>query len=264
MSKAPLTGYDNIDAVSGEADAEVFLYDASADGGDGELRCVSCNPSEERPTGDEWKIEPINGGWVAAFIPAWSSQLYASNVISNDGNRVFFNSFDALVARDQNKALDVYEWEAPNSGNCSEGGYAYVPAAGGCVNLISSGQSPQGSEFVDASATGADVFFKTYSSLVPQDPALVDIYDARIGGGFPTPPPTPPECAEEACLPAPAPEPSHPTPQSQSFVGPGNQATKPKPKKCPKGKHRVKRKGKYVCAKNKKAKKQSKSRRAGR
>jgi DNA-binding beta-propeller fold protein YncE len=265
MSRAPLTGYDNTDANSGEADSEVFLYDASAEGGDGDLLCISCNPSGARPNGQEWEIPPVNGGWAAAFIPGYTTQLYAPRVISEDGNRVFFNSFDALVARDQNKALDVYEWEAPGSGNCEEGGYAYVPSAGGCVNLISSGEDPQASEFLDASASGDDVFFKTYDSLVPQDPALVDIYDARVGGGFPNPPTPEKECEGEGCLPAPAPEPAHPTPQSQSFVGPGNQVAKPKPKpkKCPKGKHRVKRKGKSVCVKNKKAGKQNKSGRAG-
>ncbi len=49
MSTAPLTGYDNTDAVSGKADAEVFRYDAAS----GELACVSCNPTGQRPTSRE-------------------------------------------------------------------------------------------------------------------------------------------------------------------------------------------------------------------
>jgi hypothetical protein len=266
MSRASLTGYDNRDAVTDEPASEVFLYDATAEGGAGKLRCVSCNPSGARPVGQNWSIAGIVGGRTAAFIPAWATQLYASRVISDDGSRVFFNSFDALVARDTNNAQDVYEWEAPGTGNCTEGGYAYVAAAEGCVNLISTGSDEQASEFVDASASGNDVFFKTYSSLVPYDPANVDIYDARVDGGFPNPPPPPIEPEGEAGMAPPKPEPAHPTPQSQSFVGPGNQVAKPKPKpKCPKGKHRVKRKGKFVCVKNKKGgKKQSKQNKTGR
>ena len=46
-SVAPLSGYDNTDAVSGEADREVFHYDA----GTGKLVCASCNPSGGRPQG---------------------------------------------------------------------------------------------------------------------------------------------------------------------------------------------------------------------
>jgi len=262
MSRAPLTGYDNKDAVTGEPVAEVFLYDASAEEGEGELRCISCNPSGARP---EKGVFSHAGGSIqsAAWIPTWTTQLYASRVISDDGSRVFFNSFDSLVGRDQNNAQDVYQWEAPGTGNCTEGGYAYVAAAGGCVNLISTGADAQASEFLDASASGDDVFFKTYSSLVPQDPALVDVYDARVGGGFQPPPPPTPECEGESCLGPAAPEPGHPSPQSQSFVGPGNPVWPKTGKKCPKGKHKVKRKGKVVCVKNKKKSNKSKSRRAG-
>jgi hypothetical protein len=265
MSRAKLTGYDNTDAVSGEADAEVFLYDASADGGEGELLCISCNPSGSRPSGSEWEVRVNVGGWAAAFIPGWITQLYASRIVSDDGNRVFFNSFDRLVGRDTNGELDVYQWEAPGTGNCVVDGSFYVDSAAGCVNLVSTGESPEPSEFVDASASGDDAFFKTYESLVPQDPGLLDIYDARVGGGFPVPAPTPEECKGESCQAPPQPEPAHPTPQSQTFVGPGDPVVKPKPrpKKCPKGKHRVKRKGKVICVKNKKRSQKRNSGRAG-
>ena len=37
MSQRPLTGYDNRDAATGQPDQEVFLYDAAANGGAGEL-----------------------------------------------------------------------------------------------------------------------------------------------------------------------------------------------------------------------------------
>jgi hypothetical protein len=268
MSKASLTGYDNKDAVSGQPDSEVFLYDADADGGAGDLVCVSCNPSGSRPSGRDWDLVKVEGKWAAAWIPGWTNQLYAPRVISDDGTRVFFNSFDRLEARDTNGKQDVYQWEAEGQGNCTTADPLYSEAAAGCISLISSGGSPQDSELVDSGATGADVFFKTYSSLVSQDSGLIDIYDARVGGGFPPPtPPIPPNggCEGEACQgPAPTP-PAHPAPpQSATFVGPGDVVEPPKKPRCPKGKHRVKRKGKFVCVKNKKSKKASKNRRAAR
>ena len=47
MSDRSLTGYDNRDAVSGQPDEEVFLYDEAS----GDLSCVSCNPTGARPDG---------------------------------------------------------------------------------------------------------------------------------------------------------------------------------------------------------------------
>jgi hypothetical protein len=252
------TGYDNTDAVSGEADQEVYLYRAAS----GELRCVSCLRSGARPRGREAGEEL----WAAATIPGWEDITHASNVLSEDGGRLFFESFDPLVLSDTNGRLDVYQWEAVGSGMCTEAAPSHVPVAGGCIDLISSGQSPTDSKLVDASADGSDVFFKTGQSLVAGDPGLVDVYDARVGGGFAPSPDPPSPCQGEGCqgqVPAPALQ----TPSSFAYQGPGNQVNKPnKPKRCPKGKHRIKRKGKVRCVKNKKQehrKKASKHRRAG-
>ncbi|MFZ1925460.1 MAG: hypothetical protein WAU42_04880, partial [Solirubrobacteraceae bacterium] len=51
MSQRSLTGYDNRDAISGQADQEVYLYDRLGDGGEGKLVCASCNPTGARPHG---------------------------------------------------------------------------------------------------------------------------------------------------------------------------------------------------------------------
>jgi NHL repeat len=222
MSKARLTGYDNTDLQSGEADAEVYLYDASADNGEGLLSCVSCNPTGQRPAG---RNVPYEGGpsgtWAAALLPLAETELYAPRVISEDGGRVFFDSYEALVSRDTDGKEDVYEWERPGAGDCSEASPAFNAANDGCVSLISSGESSTDSEFVDASADGHDVFFATAASLVPQDPGLIDIYDARVDGGFPAPPGQHSSCEGEACQSAPSP-PKDATPASASFSGPGN------------------------------------------
>ena len=230
MSESPelaeaVAGYDNTDAVSGEADAEVYLYDANEE----VLRCVSCNPSGARPQGKPLKkSEEIL--WAAASIRGWETQWYPTRIIAEGGKKLFFNSFEALVARDTNGKQDVYEWERSDSKKeCEElGAERFAPSAGGCLSLISSGKSSTDAELIDTSASGQDVFFSTDSSLLPQDYGLVDIYDAREEGGFPPPPTPQPPCEGEACQPSPAP-PQAQTPASESFEGQGNvtEATKP-------------------------------------
>ena len=255
IARTPLTGYDNTDSGSGERSAEVFLYDASEAG----LACVSCNPSGGRPEG----ARNLSGGgepgesprfFFAAKIPGWETQWQASRVLSEDGERLFFESYEALVLRDTNGKQDVYEWQrAQSKAECNEAGAdLYVEEANGCLSLISSGQSDEDSEFIDASANGRDVFFTTASSLVPQDYGLVDVYDARIGGGFPSPIVDPGQpCEGEACQ-SPPPAPEDPTPSSSTYEGQGNlKDAKPKPRACPKGKRRVRKAGKARCVKKK-------------
>lgn len=199
LSTAPLTGYDNVDSVSGDPDTEVFLYDASSPS----LRCVSCNPTNGRPLGPSTIPGAVQNGTAAGF-----TQIYRPRALSADGRRVFFDSGDSIALTDTNQdhttgagKPDVYEWEAQGEGGCTR--------SGGCVSLISSGRSAGGAVFVDASADGADAFFITDDSLVPSDPGAVDLYDARVGGGFPVPSPSIP-CEGDACQPLPSP-PGDPT-----------------------------------------------------
>lgn len=224
MSRGRLTGYDNTVTGKGEPAAEVFLYDATDD----ELRCASCMPTGGRPeAARNFKGEGGLGEsapfWIAAKIPGWESQTHAARALAEDGERMFFESFEALVLRDTNGRQDVYEWRAAASeAQCEAAGVdLYVPRAGGCISLISSGESPADSAFVDASASGSDVFFVTSRSLVPADYGLTDIYDARIGGGFPPPPPPAQPCEGEACQ-SPPPAPEAVTPASSAYEGKGN------------------------------------------
>jgi DNA-binding beta-propeller fold protein YncE len=241
MSTESLTGYDNTDQVSGNADSEVYRYEVGAAG----PVCISCSPGRARPIGRVVTTYPgalATAGWLA--VP--ESSLYSPRVLSADGQRLFFNSFDGLLPRDTNGKGDVYEWEsAPSQTACEErGAELYVAAAGGCISMISTGESPQDSEFLDASASGEDAFFTTGTSLLPRDPGLVDVYDARAGGGIAEPPPPTPACQGEACQPA-VPAPNDPTPSSSSYVGPEDQRQKKAHKK--KAKHKKqqhKKKGK--------------------
>ena len=244
-SVAPLTAYDNI--CGDFLCQEIYRYDAEAD----ELHCASCNPSGARPTG---------GG----SIPFWQTPTYAARLLTEDGSRLYFGSHDALTPRDTNGAADVYQWEEPGTGSCKESSPTYSPQNGGCVDLISTGKSPLGSRFVEASPSGEDVFIATGSGLLPQDPGGVDIYDARVNGGLPIPAGPPPGCEGEACQSAPE-APDDPTPSSLTFEGAGNvhEAAPPTRRTCAKGK--VRRKGRCVAKHHKRAKQRAKRhRRAGR
>jgi hypothetical protein len=262
MSERPLTGYDNRDAATGVRDQEAFLYDAQAGGGAGGLLCASCNPTGARPRG---LFDPGNGqvpgllvdhpfNWegqtLAANIPGWTrthggGALYQSRYLSDSG-RLFFNAADALVPSDTNGAEDVYQYEPPGVGSCSEASPGFAPRDGGCVDLISSGTSAEESTFMDASENGDDVFFLTASRLTAKDEdKALDLYDARVGGGEAAPV-KPVECSGDACQ-QPAVPPNDATPGSLTFNGAGNV------KECPKGKKL--QKGKCVKKQQKKAKK---------
>jgi hypothetical protein len=219
VSSPEITSFDNVDRATGEPDSEVYLYEATADA----LTCVSCNPTRERPRGPS-----TIPGAVANGQGEDATRAYRPRVLSADGRRLFFDSGDKLAVKDVNEDRDVYEWEADGSGSCT--------TVGGCVQLISSGESAGGASFVDASATGADVFFLTDGRLIPIDPGSVDLYDAREGGGFPEPPALSP-CEGDSCQPLPPP-PDDPTPGS---LVPATGNPPVRFSRSPRGKHKQRR-----------------------
>jgi hypothetical protein len=230
VSTDPLTGYDNTDLASGQPDAQVYLYDAAAAS---HLICVSCNPTNGRPVGPSTIPGAIGNGQGPSAL-----RVYKPRALTAGGSRIYFESQDILWPTDTNPDFDVYQWEASGVGTCAR------PV--GCVSLVSSGRSTADAAFVDASADGNDVFFLTDRSLASADPGGVDLYDARVGGGFPVPSP-PIACEGDACQPLPSP-PVDPT-LTTLLSGPGNPAVRYPGVKCRKG--QVKRKGECV----KKAKK---------
>ena len=171
MSNRSLTGYDNVDALSGQRDEEVFVYDAVS----GRLACASCSPTGARPHGllDKALLVDRSGSWenhwVAGSVPGWDStaidslSVYQPRFLSDSG-RLFFNSPDALVPKDTNGLEDVYQYEPPGLGSCTASAATFSTRSGGCVDLISAGTSSGESSFYDASETGDDVFFVTAST----------------------------------------------------------------------------------------------------
>ncbi len=217
MSDRELTGYDNRDAITGEPDEEVFLYEASSEAGKpGKLVCTSCDPSGARPNGvldiphqeseaGTGLLVDRNGAWaghrLAGSLPDWmmNTELLTNNqprYLSNSG-RLYFDSPSDLVPQATNGKEDVYEYEpagVPQGAHeCTDASAEYSARAEGCLGLISSGTASGEAAFVDASEAGGegpggeelqegggDVFFATAAKLVPQDTdEAFDVYDAH-------------------------------------------------------------------------------------
>jgi hypothetical protein len=192
-SKLPLTGYDTAGHF------QFYLYDAERR----VTTCVSCNPTASQSSADASSEVPINLG------PAFASAF--NRTLSADAHRVFFDTPEALVPQDTNGKMDVYEWQ------------------NGQVRLISSGKSRDDSYFAEASENGDNAFFLTRESLVGQDiDSSMDLYDARVEGGFPAPI-VPATCSVDECPAGSNNPPALPLPSSASVFGNGN-LTQPAPK----------------------------------
>jgi NHL repeat len=170
-------------AAAGDRCRQVYLYDASSD----DIRCLTCAPGV--PLSDDANLYGNADGRRGAGEPLVHAPLNLPQNLSADGTRAFFESARALVSRDQNSAVDVYEWVDRDLDGEGE------------LNLISSGQGGSDSLFLDASLSGDDVFFTTRDQLVGiDDDNLVDLYDARVGGGIAAQnPPPATSCQGEAC-----------------------------------------------------------------
>jgi hypothetical protein len=222
-----LTDFDNSAAgCGGSRCTEIYRYVPTSK----DLSCVSCDPSRAAPAGSATMGAPNNA--VTLNI----RQLFRTHNLSSDGNRVFFQSPDPLVAADTNGHVDPYEWEAAGTGSCEA---AEAVADGGCLYLLSTGTSPEDSYLADVSASGDDAFIYSSQQLVPSDKdELNDVYDVRAGGGLASQHPenAAPPCLGEACK-GPSTEPgSESSPGTATFSGPGNQKEKPAKKRCKKTK----------------------------
>jgi len=225
------TGIPLVPAVDRDSDRDVYRWDEQ----NGWI-CVSCQapgaPSAGDSNDDTHGSPPIG---LNDFGPLSNHDPIIT--MSNDG-RVFFETPDALVPEDVNgeagcpllsnptfvrSCQDVYEWNE------------------GRVSLLSSGIGGDPSYLIGSGASGGDVFFFTRQRLVGWDTDDgTDIYDARVGGGFPEPPPRPPVCDLNAgaCEGPGASAPTTALAGSAVFQGPGN----PTPKHHPGAKHKKHRK----------------------
>jgi hypothetical protein len=203
VSHAKLTSYEN------EGHAEIYRYEAAT----GDVDCASCN-SLGPPTGDA-RLQTFN-----PFFPVGPPYAYLDvENLTTDGSEVFFETPEALVPRDTDGVVDVYEWRE------------------GAVSLISSGRSPSDNFLYGVTPNGSDVIFATNDVLLPRDRTggSGSIYDARVGGGFAEP--VTPACRADACQGQPAQAPTFAPPPSTAFTGRGN--IHPHRRRCRAARHRA-------------------------
>jgi hypothetical protein len=220
VSTLNLTGYETEPLQSGVCNeypnttglcSEVYEYTPSSK----RLECASCNPSGAPPTANA--ITPT-ATHVLEVNHGWQDSVTQQRYLLDDG-RVFFQSGDALLPQASNGKQNIYEHEPDGVGSCR--------TAGGCLYLISTGTSSSDSYFIDASASGSDVFIETNDQLTPADgDEQRDVYDARIDGGFAYPSQL--TCSGEACRPPVTPAPAiYQAPPSATFFGAGNLVPQP-------------------------------------
>jgi DNA-binding beta-propeller fold protein YncE len=95
---------------------------------------------------------------------------------TNGDRSAFFESRSRLVSEDGDDSYDVYQWRD------------------GELSLVSVGVSdPDGAFYVGNDRSGRNVYIATRDQLTWQDSdRVLDVYTARVGGGFPAPQPATP------------------------------------------------------------------------
>ena len=162
---------------------DIYRYDAET----GAISHISIGEDGYDPNG--------GGGLLGSQIAQGHSGGYVleqhemnNRAISEDGSRIVFTSREPLSSSDTNGLVNAYEWHAgPGSDE-------------GSVALVSTGSDQEPVEDVVISPNGLSVFFDTVQGLVPQDKDdAPDVYDARLGENFRTPPLEPEPCEGDGC-----------------------------------------------------------------
>jgi hypothetical protein len=150
-----------------------------------------------------------------AYDPKIPSTRGPRTAMSDDGQSVVFTTADALVPSDTNGTTDSYLWHdgrvslissgKPSEDNTLLAGDSLANSIGGGIQVF-------------ITPSGGDVYFTTTAQLTPNDvDTLLDIYDARVDGGFDLS--TPPTCSGVACQGPPSAPPRTTKPGSTLLTG---------------------------------------------
>jgi hypothetical protein len=174
-----------------DAHKDVYRFDISSDA----LERVSIGEEGYDANGNSEADSSIlpggyqerSGNGTAVFL----EHEMSLRTVSNDGSWIAFSTAEPLSPHVSNGLLNDYIWHAEKSG-------------GGRVSLISSGSSlTDDLEPIippNVSPEGRDVFFTTSAGLVSGDTENdLDVYDARIGGGFVESTVDHGQCSSDAC-----------------------------------------------------------------
>ena len=256
--------------------AQVYRYDS----GERVVQCVSCASSYDPVPNQPAFLNSVGSK------PQIPGGVLLDRSIAGNGDYAFFTTPAALVPQDidgeigiesagasgglenyeypdvgdtTSPSSDIYEWRRDGLSGCAQ--------LDGCLALITNGRGGYKSLLLGSADEGRDVFVYTREKLVPQDNDTAgDIYDARVEGGFPPPPPRPTECEADACSTPPS-APVDSTPASLTFTGVGNvapvvtSAPPAKKKAAPKKKKKANKKQARSRHKTKRAKRAGNDRR---
>lgn len=218
---------------------EVYLFDAEAQ--TTPTICVSCRQDGlPSVSGSEALIRPENVN---------QTHVIRAMVLRNGQPIIFFLSADRMAEGAVEGQYSLYEWSHDQVFKVTTEPPGLQPPPvekpEGGTNRILRVIEPQ-IALGDASADGTDVYFTTPSRLTWEDgDERTSVYDARIGGGYPSPhpPAAPCEATREGSCQQPATQvPTTTPPATSGFVGPSNMKAKHHKKKHKKHKKHHKRK----------------------
>jgi hypothetical protein len=163
-----------------DSSADLYRYDAVDD----KLIQVSIGP-EGRGNG------PLGSYPAPTIYPGEYPFVPRLGALPDLSRTLLFRTNEQLLSQDHNAESDIYEW--------SEAGLA----------LLSSGVPDSEGEYFGATADAKTVLFRTTATLLPRDRdgGELDVYAARVGGGFAEPAPIA-ECKGDACAQAPVARPA--------------------------------------------------------
>jgi hypothetical protein len=198
-------GLPNTELTSDEQaeECQEFLFDTKTPG------CVQFFRYEDSTNSVEC-LSCLPGGVSAYDV----GEISGGTALSEDGSTVAFVTHERLLPEDINNSEDIYEWH------------------NGALRLISDGETVYPSTGFTSTprvygidAGGENIFFTIIDPTLTgyEHDKLANLYDARVGGGFPRPS-EPTHCSEESCQGALLPPPPQQRVGSSSLNGAGNGA----------------------------------------
>jgi len=204
---------------------DVYRYDAEGDS----LQCVSCRPGG--PDGEAVAVRTRT-----TTQPVGTDFAEQRRWVSEDGQTVVFKTAEGLLPGDRNGILDSYLWR--------DGQLTRLPG----TSAASDGTARLNDTPV-LSHDGSTLAFQSQAQLLSEDgDSAIDVYVARVNGGYPHPvEPSPCDPLTEGACQGPAASPPTALGGASEAALPGNPPQVAKRPRCPNGKRKARRKGQVRC-----------------
>ena len=192
------TSYGQLVAGDTDSARDVYRYDAQSE----TLDRVSVGEDGYDANGNN---DAFNASLpTLEFGQVLKNYQLGKRAISEDGSRVVFETAEPLSPEATNGLTNAYEWHLQPG--WSEGRVGLVSSGSDEFSVglsLGGGTSGNGNPTVGNVAitpSGRDIFFMTTQGLLPQDTdGAEDVYDARLGSGFPVEAAKPKACEGDAC-----------------------------------------------------------------